>query len=69
MSYPLFDSGYTLWAADVEARLKEQLGQSAGALGVDQRLLLHSYYGGCSVTGVLSLISDHLGLDGVFQAS
>ncbi len=69
MSYPLFDSGYTLWAADVDARLKDQLGQSARALGLDQRVLLHSYYAGCSVPAMLSLISTHLGLEGVFQAA
>ncbi len=69
MSYPLFDSGYTLWAADVDARLKDQLGQSALGLGVDPRLLLRSYYEGCSVAGVLALISAHLGLDGIFQAA
>ncbi|WP_146747717.1 hypothetical protein [Paramagnetospirillum kuznetsovii] len=63
MSYPLFDSGYTLWAADIESRLKEQLGESARSLGIDHRLLLHSYYTGYSVTAALALISSRHGLD------
>lgn len=62
MSYPLFDSGYTLWASDVEARLKDQLGQSLRAVGVEPKLLLQSYYGGLSVGNTLSLISSRYGL-------
>lgn len=65
MSYPLFDSGYTLWAADLECRLKEQLGQSARALGIEPRLMLQSYYAGYSVTTALSLLSSRYGLEGV----
>lgn len=65
MSYPLFDSGYTLWAADVEARLKDQLGQSLRSLGIDPKLLLQSYYGGQSVDGTLSLISSRYGIMGI----
>ncbi|MBI3445209.1 MAG: hypothetical protein HY055_07575 [Magnetospirillum sp.] len=64
MSYPLFDSGYTLWAADLEARLKEQAGQSARALGIDPRLLLQSYYSGSTVTAALALIVSRHGLPG-----
>lgn len=65
MSYPLFDSGYTLWAADVEARLKDQVGQSLRSLGIEPKLLLQSYYGGQSVGGVLSLISTRYGIEGM----
>ena len=63
MSYPLFDSGYTLWAADVDARLKDQLGQSLRSLGIEPRLLLQSYYGGQSVAAALTLISTRYGID------
>ena len=62
MSYPLFDSGYTLWASDVEARLKDHLGQSPRSLGIEPKLLLQSYYGGLSVSSVLSLISSQYGV-------
>jgi hypothetical protein len=57
MAYPLFDSGYTLWAADLETRLKDQLGCSARALGVDPRLLLQSYYSGYTVAAALALVT------------
>jgi hypothetical protein len=62
MSYPLFDSGYTLWAADVDAQLMDRHGRSSRALGVDSRLLLQCYYGGQSVAGALSLIVSRYGL-------
>jgi hypothetical protein len=62
MSYPLFDTGYTLWASDVESRLKDQLGQSLRGLGIEPKLLLQSYYGGLSVGSTLSLISSRYGL-------
>ena len=65
MSYPLFDSGYTLWAADVEARLKDQVGQSLRSRGSEPKLLLQSYYGGQSVGAALTLISTRYGIDGV----
>lgn len=63
MSYPLFDSGFTLWAADLDARLMDRFGRSRKALGVDARLLLSSYYGGASITAALSLIASRYGLD------
>lgn len=63
MSYPLFDSGFILWAADVDARLMDRHGRSSRALGVDSRLLLSSYYGGASVSTTLSLIASRYGLD------
>ncbi|MGE5517984.1 MAG: hypothetical protein ACM31D_19445 [Bacteroidota bacterium] len=63
MSYPLFDSGFTLWAADVDARLMDRHGRSSRALGVDSRLLLSSYYGGDSVSAALALITSRYGLD------
>lgn len=63
MSYPLFDSGYTLWAADLDSRLMDRHGRSSRALGVDTRLLLSCYYGGGSVAAALSLITSRYGLD------
>ncbi|KIM00202.1 hypothetical protein CCC_02990 [Paramagnetospirillum magnetotacticum MS-1] len=57
MSYPLFDSGYTLWAADLETRLKDQLGASVRSLGIDPRLMLQSYYSGYTVAAALALIA------------
>ncbi len=69
MTYPLFDSGYILWAADVEARLTDQLGQSAHALGIDPRLLLKSYYGGETASATLAKISVLYGLDGLCCAA
>ena len=62
MSYPLFDSGYTLWASDVETRLRDQLGQSLRSLGIEPKLLLQSYYGGMSVASALSMISNRYGV-------
>lgn len=58
MAYPLFDSGYTLWAADLETRLKDQLGSSARTLGIDPRLLLQSYYSGYTVPAALALLAS-----------
>lgn len=58
MTYPLFDSGYTLWAADLETRLMDQLGSSVRALGIDPRLLLQSYYSGYTVTAALALLAS-----------
>ncbi len=62
MSYPLFDSGYTLWAADVDTRLKDRLGQSLRSLGIEPKLMLQSYYGGQTVGAALSLISARYGI-------
>lgn len=58
MSYPLFDSGFTLWQADLDARLMDRHGRSIKALGVDARLLLSNYYRGVSVASTLDLITD-----------
>lgn len=63
MSYPLFDSGFTLWAADLDSRLMDRHGRSSRAIGVDPRLLLSSYYGGDSVSAALSLIASRYGLN------
>ncbi|WP_043743797.1 hypothetical protein [Paramagnetospirillum magneticum] len=65
MSYPLFDSGYTLWAADLETRLKDQLGASARSLGIDPRLLLQSYYSGYTVAAALALIATRYPAAGI----
>lgn len=56
MPYPLFDSGFILWAADLDAQLMDRHGRSTKALGVDSRLLLASYYRGASVAATLELI-------------
>lgn len=58
MSYPLFDSGFTLWTADLEARLMDRHGRSIKALGIDSRLLLARYYGGASIHATLDLITS-----------
>lgn len=62
MSYPLFDSGFTLWAADLDARLMDRHGRGSRALGVDSRLLLNCYYSGGSVSAALSMIASRYGL-------
>ncbi|CAA7612852.1 conserved hypothetical protein [Magnetospirillum sp. LM-5] len=58
MSYPLFDSGFTLWAADLDARLMERFGATARLLGVKSRLLLDAYYGGDSISATLARIGE-----------
>jgi hypothetical protein len=60
MSYPLFDSGFTLWAADLDARLMERFGATARLMGVKGRLLLDAYYGGQSVSTTLSVIGQSI---------
>lgn len=60
MPYPLFDSGFTLWAADLDARLMDRHGRTIKGLGVDARLLLSSYYRGASVSSTLELIDATL---------
>ncbi len=65
MAYPLFDSGYTLWAADLETRLKDQAGASARTLNIDPRLLLQSYYSGYTVTAALALIAARYPIAGI----
>lgn len=62
MSFPLFDSNYLLWAADLDARLMDRHGKTTRALGIEARLLLERYYRGDSVATALSMISDRYGL-------
>jgi len=62
MSFPLFDSNYLLWAADLDARLMDRHGKSTRALEVAPRLLLERYYGGDSVASALTLIAERYGL-------
>lgn len=52
MSYPLFDCGFTLWAADVDVRLMDRFGLTSKAMGVDPRLLCQTYYQGQSAPSV-----------------
>lgn len=56
MSFPLFDCGFTLWAADVDVRLMDRFGLTAKTLGIDPRLLRDSYYRGQSAPAA----ADHL---------
>ncbi len=58
MSYPLFDSGFTLWAVDLDACLMERFGATARLLGVKSRLLLEAYYGGESISVTLANIGE-----------
>ncbi len=62
MSFPLFDSNYLLWAADLDAHLMDRHGKSSRSLGVEPRLLLERYYRGESVSSALSLIAERYGL-------
>lgn len=62
MSYPLFDTGYTLWAADLDSALMYRYGKSARSLGVNPRELLHSYYRGATVSATIAQISETHGL-------
>lgn len=64
MSYPLFDGGFTLWAGDLETRLKEQWGTSSRDLGVDPGLLRHSYYSGFTISAALALIASRYAVPG-----
>lgn len=58
MSYPIFDSGFTLWAADLDARLKDEHGVSARVLGVELRLLMERYYRGLSVPATIDMLAS-----------
>lgn len=60
MSYPLFDCGFTLWAADVDSRLMDRFGLSAKTLGIDPRLLQDSYYRGCSAASLYDQVRASL---------
>ncbi|MDA8232277.1 MAG: hypothetical protein M0006_13140 [Magnetospirillum sp.] len=62
MSYPLVDTGYTLWAADLDSALMYRYGMSARSLGVNPKELLHSYYRGVSVSAAVASISERHGL-------
>lgn len=58
MSYPLFDSGFILWSADLDSRLMELHGRSTRQMGLDSKMLLQCYYGGGSVASALTLIEE-----------
>lgn len=62
MSFPFFDSGYTLWAADLDARLMDRHGKSVRTLGVEIRALLERYYRGESVSSALTMITERYNL-------
>ena len=62
MTYPLFDSGFTLWAADIDSRLQDQHGVSVRGLGVESRVLLDHYYRGVSVPLTLDMLTSRYGL-------
>ncbi|MDO8606516.1 MAG: hypothetical protein Q7R40_08275 [Phaeospirillum sp.] len=52
-SYPLFDTGYTLWKGDVDTQLRQLLGVSLREIRVSERELLHHYYRGVSAFRVV----------------
>lgn len=60
MSYPLFDCGFTLWAADVDVRLMDRFGLTSKTLGVDSRMLRQSYYQGQSAPATADRLSQSL---------
>ena len=62
MSYPLFDSGYTLWAADLETALMNQFGVTMRALGVHPRQVMERYYGGVSIADTVAALTAQHGL-------
>ena len=61
MSYPLFDSNFTLWAADLDERLMTLTGACARRLGVDPKELREQYYRGQSVTAALTELTQRYG--------
>jgi hypothetical protein len=63
MAYPLYDCGYTLWAADLESRLKDMYDLSLRSLAIEDRQLLHSYYGGDSVPAAFDRLINRYGLE------
>jgi hypothetical protein len=56
MTYPLFDTGFTLWAADLDTHLKDRFDTSARTLGVDARMLAEHYYRGDSPLAALNTL-------------
>ncbi|MGE5546279.1 MAG: hypothetical protein ACM33T_05250 [Solirubrobacterales bacterium] len=59
MSYPLFDSNFTLWAADLDARLMDLHGLCSRRLGIEPRVLMEHYYRGETVTNVVARIEPN----------
>ncbi len=62
MSYPIFDTGYTLWAADLESSLMDLYGVSVRGLGVELRQLLDRYYHGVTVQAAVASLREAYGL-------
>lgn len=60
MAYPLFDANFTLWAADLDARLLDQFGRSARTLGIALRVLQERFYRGESAAEAFSHIAGDL---------
>lgn len=54
MSYPLFDSNFTLWAADLDERLMSLTGACSRRLGVPAQELRDKFYKGQSVASALA---------------
>lgn len=60
MSFPLFDSNFTLWAADLDERLMMLTGACSRRLGVKPQELREHFYKGLSVSASLAeLLQRH----------
>jgi hypothetical protein len=57
MSYPLVDSGYTMWCGDLDTQLKRLHGFTARELGFDSRSLVKRYYAGESIFSIIDELS------------
>lgn len=61
MTYPLEDTGFTLWHYNIEAHLKRVHGLTTKELGLDRRSLQDRYYAGDSVFAFLDRIATLIG--------
>ncbi|HSV28650.1 MAG TPA: hypothetical protein VLL76_03800 [Candidatus Omnitrophota bacterium] len=61
MSYPLFDSNFTLWAADLDERLMMLTGACSRRMGVDPKELREQFYKGQSVQSALAELTQRYG--------
>lgn len=62
MSFPLEDTGFTLWYGDLETQLKSLHGVTAKELGLDRHSLAARYYAGDTVFGFIDHIAGMLGM-------
>ncbi|MGE5503512.1 MAG: hypothetical protein ACM31L_03730 [Actinomycetota bacterium] len=47
-TYPLFDTGFTFWLADLDSHLRRTRGVELRQLGVSERELMARYHSGAS---------------------